>query len=126
MDDERITEIEARRSATTEGQWVVRDHYGPSGVASAIYRDIAEIGIDGMFKGDAEFIAHSRADVDYLIFEVKRLREVVEHYASHENWTNQGGLREQNIDLEDIYMFDQPGYYRAEEAFLPLAHWRLK
>ena len=69
----RIDEINARLAAATKGRWNVSDYCGPSGAASAIYRNILAIGVDGIYKGDAELIANARDDIQYLIAELENL-----------------------------------------------------
>jgi hypothetical protein len=85
-EDDRLAWIKSRAHAATPGPWLAhdrgngweiavtdeRDEYGrparllPEGLRTDIGR-----------REDAEFIAHSRADVDWLVSEVERLRAVL-------------------------------------------------
>jgi hypothetical protein len=121
---ERIAKIKTRLFGATKGPWKVRDYYGPSGVASAIYRSIAEIGVEGMFKGDAEFIANSRDDIQYLIAELetftyeehRKLSQTLELAVYWENEARQ--LDQENIEYRDAlaYILYQSGDYTTAES----------
>ena len=69
----RLNEIEARANAATEGPWNVFmgriDHPGRSLVAVAY-----DVGCDV----DAEFIAHARTDVPWLLEQVERRDKALE------------------------------------------------
>ena len=68
---DRLNEIEARANAATEGPWFVSD--------DAVWVDRGEGNADGITGplapwcfGEADFIAHARADVPWLIEQVRK------------------------------------------------------
>lgn len=68
---DRLDEIEARANAATEGPWFVSD--------DAVWVDRGEGNADGITGplapwcfGEADFIAHSRTDVPWLIEQVRK------------------------------------------------------
>ena len=76
----RLDEIKARTDAATEGPWV-RDMHSPdmSGRSGWYIRGPRKLGLRSMvlnsrmLSGDAEFIAHAREDVGWLVEQVERL-----------------------------------------------------
>ncbi|MFE3657220.1 hypothetical protein [Streptomyces sp. NPDC059165] len=86
---DRLAEIAAREAAATEGPWTVCDNYsdvlGPDGDQLASYwNPTAE-------DSNGEFIAHARADVPWLLAEVRRLQGEVAELAA-ENAVLERGL----------------------------------
>jgi hypothetical protein len=80
MDDQRLEEIAKRVDAATEGPWraVVSEDYGrPTSfgwVAASSGEVMGEASAAGLLS-DAEFIAHARTDVPYLLEALRSLRE---------------------------------------------------
>lgn len=83
----RLTEIEKRADAATEGPWKVVDHcyvqvphrfFGSEYTPGLLWHFIDTANINKntacFYNEDAEFIAHSRTDIPFL---VKALREAV-------------------------------------------------
>lgn len=76
----RLTQIEARANAASEGPWTWATHETVDGDAWAVF-DASDHALASNRDGwgpDAEFIAHSCEDVLWLVGEVRRLREQVE------------------------------------------------
>ena len=84
MNQKRIDEIEARLGAATPGEWMFDPEYcGELGCGVFItglcgHRDCNEphqIGIAHVDGKDGEFIAHAKADIEWLLAENAQLRE---------------------------------------------------
>lgn len=82
-EDDRLIWIKSRAHAATPGPWLAHDR--SVGWEIAVTAELDEYGRparllpEGLRTGigrpeDAEFIAHSRADVEWLVAEVERLR----------------------------------------------------
>jgi len=84
MDDQRIGEIKERLQATTPGAWIVwepgDDYLGDDTpiVETGGGQYVAQTGYDGLshtvretMAADAEFIAHAKEDIAYLLSLVK-------------------------------------------------------
>ena len=85
MDDQRIREIKERLQATTPGAWRVwkpnDDYFGDDTptVETESGQYIAQTGYDGLsytvretMSADAEFIAHAKEDIAYLLEQLER------------------------------------------------------
>lgn len=85
--DERLAEIEARVNAATDGPWRVRgrdERHGPphvvAGTPSALRATVADYKTnvaDYTFQTDAEFIAHAREDIPWLLAQLASVREAL-------------------------------------------------
>lgn len=75
-DDVRVAEIAARAEAATEGPWSRSRHYKLNIISDATGQIIT--GHATPNSTNAEFIAHAREDIPFLLSEVRRLRSVVE------------------------------------------------
>lgn len=78
----RIDEIRARLEKATPGPWTVVAN--SSGGATLVrgggdWKAHEQTHLQIVPKCDAEFIAHSRADVEYLLAEIARLQQELEH-----------------------------------------------
>jgi hypothetical protein len=80
MTDEELTGIEARANAATPGPWEAQHSYDDCWWLGGPEAN----GPDMLPQGDAEFIAHARADVPALVAEVRRLREALVVVAKYE------------------------------------------
>lgn len=69
---DRLDEIQARVEAATLGSWERDQLYGEGFVFGGPGDDAAKI-CEAFCSADADFIAHAREDVPYLLAEVKRL-----------------------------------------------------
>lgn len=76
---ERLAAITARADKATEGPWGIETHYGMSQsrrrqiVAPGWMTPIAVLGKENPYgDGDAEFIAHARSDVPWLVEQVRK------------------------------------------------------
>lgn len=85
MDEAKLSEIEARAKAATEGPWSVGEEFRTHVVDGAFAGDdrlpVASqpsngLGATAWDEANATFIAHAREDVPALVAEVRRLREV--------------------------------------------------
>ena len=94
--DQRIAEITARCEAATPGPWYAKENWLIGGFSittkDAYPHDerVPEIATMAS-KENAEFIAHSRSDIPYLLSEVKRLtaenerlREAISKYCHND------------------------------------------
>ena len=92
----RLQAITKRCEGATKGEWSAtkrqRKHMGPFeyefhlGI-NKVGHTIGEIGEES----NAEFIAHSREDIPYLLSEIQRLRGALEFYATKDNYGLGGG-----------------------------------
>lgn len=73
---DRLNEIAARAAAATPGPWLQRSDAGI--VTDADDRPLAVFGTSGPHCADAEFTAHAREAVPWLLAEVKRLTDRLE------------------------------------------------
>ena len=87
---DRLEEIKTRMEAATPGPWEQMRQDGiPTSFVLADGRffldtePFSDDGQDGV--ADADFIAHSRADVEWLVSEVEQARRVAENW---ETWVN--------------------------------------
>lgn len=79
---DRLTDIKKRLLATTPGAWgVVEQDDGDWIVSSADGTYIAQTSYDGLSvttretcRGDAEFIAHAKEDIAYLLQELENYK----------------------------------------------------
>jgi hypothetical protein len=78
LDEERLAAITARADAAASGPWRPmiegRDH---SSGSSCIRTLIGGIDLDGATDADIDFMAHARQDVPYLIYELRRMAEML-------------------------------------------------
>lgn len=79
LTDQRLKEIEERANAATPGPWFdTYTYHGAKhyGAVKSNGKVICETKVfdAGEHEADAKFIAHSRADIDALLSEVKRLQ----------------------------------------------------
>lgn len=65
----RIEEIKARCEAATKGPWIKINDQLRHGVTAGL------IGVIHVYDEDADFIAHSREDIPFLLAELDRLTE---------------------------------------------------
>ncbi len=93
----RLEEIKERVKKATKGPWEssenLGDHsvQGPDGPVAAVTYAYAE-GPISLDECDAEFIAHARDDIPWLLEHLKEAREVIEFYAkSSEKYKDQWG-----------------------------------
>lgn len=75
----RIAEIKARAEAATPGPWRIEDNFQlENGCLCLCCHEYAgkNVTTDGpdLHEQDATFIAHARADIDWLVAEVERLQ----------------------------------------------------
>jgi hypothetical protein len=72
-DSERLEEIRAREEKATPGPW---DSWriDPSNAWSKWSFGNTQVNPDDLYKPDAEFIAHAREDIPFLLDEIERLR----------------------------------------------------
>ena len=69
---DRISEIKQRRAKATPGEWIVAGR-GNTVPSLAVVVDATEENIASCIRpktGNAEFIAHAPADIDYLLAEI--------------------------------------------------------
>jgi hypothetical protein len=80
MDELLLLEIEKRLCTATSGPWISfvegRDHMSGS---SFIKTADGDIELSGATIADQDFIAHARTDIENLIFEIRRLKNVISH-----------------------------------------------
>jgi hypothetical protein len=129
MNENELREIEARKDAATPGPWTFEAGdfsgnnwligsflCGNSGIDGEDYHVTtdnlhgSEIAGNSDAKTDAEFIAHSREDIETLLHEVRRLQAVVAEYASIMNWVKSAS------GYVDLWRPNEHGYTRAENA----------
>lgn len=83
--EQRLSEIEARAQAATPGPWVVEDFDDRTQAVSApTTREYWVCIIDNAGPAAAEFIAHSRADVEWLVAQVRGLYAIVKDLADED------------------------------------------
>jgi hypothetical protein len=87
MKHTRIIEIEERLEKSTQGNWIYnqcavktneKSNYGyppTDGVICGLFD--GEYIENSNYQADGEFIAHAKSDIEYLLAENKRLREVL-------------------------------------------------
>jgi len=74
---DRLAEIEAREAAATAGPWGLEggeeyDGHGPLFLTS--YSKHVNLNVDHLSPPDADFIAHGRVDIPWLIVQLKQAR----------------------------------------------------
>jgi hypothetical protein len=84
LTDEQLTAMWRRLQSRTPGKWesVVTDHhswlYDIKCKPKLAYKDMYSI-CETVGENDADFIANAPADIEALLVEVKRLRQIVEN-----------------------------------------------
>jgi hypothetical protein len=83
MTDDRLKEIKERLEKATPGKWRADrntvDFGPPTGSPFAVLHSDAD---PSNTTNDADFIAHSREDIPYLLAEIERLKQLIGKSAS--------------------------------------------
>lgn len=101
MDFERLKEIRERLESATPGGWSTSEAVDDSEYGSYVAYGIEEVApirwyadsdsahtaLDPLEKSDAEFIAHSKSDIEFLLGAlVQAYEDGVEHWQAVESW----------------------------------------
>lgn len=111
--DTRISEIEARAGQATGTKWCVMPSYDEDSVYIETANDGGYFvaGLDADRPHDAEFIAHSREDIPWLISQLREQRSLCDRYREALEW----------YACEDTYMV-QHNVRREEPEFVIASH----
>lgn len=70
----RLDEIKARLAAATAGPWTIFGSELYEDEFAVMHSEGRNCVADGVLRRDAEFIAHARADIEWLIGELEQAR----------------------------------------------------
>ena len=91
-DKRRISEIRARCEAATPGRWVwfrdsiLASEKGGFVLSSCLYNDGSELGYLDITQGDADFIAHAREDIPWLLDQLDKARAEIDQLKAAQRW----------------------------------------